>query len=119
MPPPTSTRPPLVIVGDLVRGLLEAKEHEIDAERAVTDTIAALFDDWHPRFPTSLGWHWTPADPSKVGRAEHRIDIYEADDSPAAAAALHLAGFPVVVIHGHPAHLYPTCACVRRLAGQS
>lgn len=111
-------RSPRVIVGDLVQRLLAAKEHELDAQRAVSDMLESLFPDWRPRHPVSLGWHWTPADGSRVGRALHRLDVYNTIDSPAAAEALWLAGFAVVVAHNHPAHMYPTCACQRRTAGQ-
>lgn len=102
-------RPPRAIVGDLVAQLLAAKEHQLEAGRAVTEVLESLLPDWRPKFPTSLGWHWTPA----RGDVGPRIDIYEAIDSPAAAQALHLAGFQIVVLHGHRADQFPTCACSR------
>lgn len=107
--------PPRVIIGDLVARLLAAKESELDAQRAVTEALRDLIDGWRPRFPTHLGWHWTPA---RGDSKQHRIDVYEAIDSPAAAHALWMAGFTVVVFHDHPAHVQPTCACTRRVAGE-
>lgn len=94
-PPPTSPN----LAGWLARALLAADYNLRDVERQVENFLTSLFPDgWK-------GWAF-----ERHGR-EVAIDIYEATESPAAAAALHRAGFAHVTVHLHEPSKFITCAC--------
>lgn len=95
--------PPRVLIGSLVQLLLDAEGGLLAAEQRVADVLTELLPDWRG------GWAW--------GHPLHsdRIDIYDAIDSPAAAAALWLAGFiGGVTIHGHGPKVFRSCPCITR-----
>lgn len=92
--------PPRVIIGSLVKLLLDAEGGLLAAEQRVADVLAELLPGWRG------GWAWTKPD---------RIDIYDAIDAPAAASALWLAGFVGgVTIHGHGPKAFLACPCPTR-----
>jgi len=69
-------------------------------EAEIADVLTELLPDWRG------GWAWD---------RPRAIQIYDALDSPAAAAALHLAGFVGgVTIHGHPSTRFLSCSCITR-----
>lgn len=79
--------------GSLAAALREATELRAVAEVDVADLLATLYPGWRPMFPPERAWRFTSPD---------AIDVYFAIDSPAAASALHLAGFTRVTAHAHP-----------------
>lgn len=93
-----------VIIGSLVRLLQDRQDGLLAAEQEVTEVIADLLPGWRG------GWQWDEPD---------AIQIYNAIDSPAAAAALHLAGFRTVAIHDHRAEAFLSCACLIREVGST
>lgn len=98
--------PPRVIVGDLAQALLDAHGDTIAAESRVVDLLYDLLPGWRLLWPTARSWVWRPPT---------TIDVYGAIDSPAAAAALHLAGFVGgVTLHDHGPEAFLTCTCTTR-----
>jgi hypothetical protein len=89
---------------DSLAAALYAAEHGLrEAERRVEQVLTALFPDgWQ-------GWAFAGAAPHAIA-----IDVYEVIDSPAAASALHRAGFAEVRLHGHAAKRILTCSCSTR-----
>lgn len=66
-----------------------------DVERRVEAFLTQLFPRWK-------GWAFT---------APATIDVYQVQDSPEAARALHAQGFDAVVLHNHQAARFLSCAC--------
>jgi hypothetical protein len=94
---------PRPLIGDLAQMLIDSDGGLMATEQIVVDVVTELLPGWRG------GWIWLKP---------RGIAIYDAIDSPAAAAALHLAGFTGgVVIHGHDARRFLTCECVRRMPG--
>lgn len=99
--------PPRVIVGALAQRLLDARDERHTAECAVEDLLEIILPGWHAKFPRAQGWIWTPP---------NTIDVFYAEELPAAIAALHLAGFFTgVTIHAHGPERFLSCSCVRRV----
>ncbi len=93
------------VAGSLAAALYAAEHGLRDAERRVEQFLTALFPDgWQ-------GWAFTGDMPAAIA-----IDVYEVIDSPAAAGALHRAGFAEVRLHGHLAKKFLTCNCSTRSA---
>ncbi len=92
--------PPRVIIGDLAQRLLNREGDMLAVEAEIADVLTGLLPDWRG------GWAWD---------RPRAIQIYNAIDSPAAATALHLAGFTGgVTIHAHGPKAFLTCTCERR-----
>jgi len=90
-------------VGSLARDLREASAELHAVEQRVDAFLESLFLGWRARFPTSVGWRFTPP---------HTIDVYGvAVPSPAAVDALHRSGFLDVTLHRHDAMALLTCSC--------
>lgn len=87
-------------VGQHVRALYGAAGAKRAAELAIEDFLSSLFPEgWH-------GWDYH----GEIHAAA--IDVYSVVDSPAAASALHRAGWITVTLHGHIHGARPiTCAC--------
>lgn len=93
-----------MVVGWLARELVTAEFHLRDAERQTEGLLSSLFPSWH-------GWAFTRGDGGAVA-----IDVFEAHETPEAVAALHRAGFAIVVIHPHKGSKVITCSCTPREA---
>jgi hypothetical protein len=92
-----------VVIGDLAQGLIDAEGNLMAHEQLVVELVTELLPGWRG------GWIWV---------RPRGIAIYDAIDSPAAAAALHLAGFTGgVTIHGHDARRFLICECTTRMPG--
>jgi len=83
-------------------------------ERLVEGMLESLYPDWHPLFPTARAWQFSDPD---------GIHVFGVLDSPAAANALHLAGFRRVTTHAHlfdpDQPLGPHCRCETRVSDVS
>jgi hypothetical protein len=90
------------LIGSLALALRDSHDDLHAIEWQVDELLESLFPGWRRRFPASRGWRFTPS---------ATIDVYEAIESPAAAAALRRAGFETVVMHGHPSTAFLTCVC--------
>lgn len=102
MTPPGARPPPAT--GWLARQLVTAEHNLRDAESQIEGFLSSLFrSGWN-------GWSFQSTDGIVT------IEVYQVDDSAEAAAALHRAGFAVVVLHGHEASHLIRCICTRRLA---
>lgn len=91
--------------GHLVRALYSAAGAKRSVELQIEALLEALFPDgWQ-------GWDYH----GEIHAAG--IDVYKVLDSPAAASALHRAGWITVRLHGHAHGERPiSCACVERSA---
>lgn len=89
-------------VGALASRLRLAGSAYQAAQEEVTELLVRLFRGaWRPRFPTSTGWRFDGHD---------KLDVFGADPDEGAAAALHMAGFGVVILHDHEASV-DECSC--------
>lgn len=94
-------------VGSLARDLREASAGLHAVEQRVDAFLESLFLGWRARFPTSVGWRFTPP---------HTIDVYGiAVPSPAAVNALRRSGFLRITLHGHDAMALLACSCLAEL----
>lgn len=95
----------VMMVGWLARALVAAEYHRQDIREQAAGFLTSLFR----RSGGWRGWSFSRPSPDEV-----TIDVYEAQDSEDAGAALHRAGFTRVTIHQHERSKAITCACPSR-----
>jgi hypothetical protein len=94
-------------VGSLAAALRGATYSLSQVEGDVSDLITSLFPGWRPLFPRERGWIFVAPDTINV----YGVTIV---DSPAATAALWLAGFGRVILHDHQ-RSDERCACAPKI----
>lgn len=92
-------------VGSLAGALRSASVNLREVQRDVDGFLAGLYPGWKPLFPPGRGWRYVDPD---------ILHVYGVEDSPAATAALHRAGFRSVTAHNHRAD--DPCGCRASIA---
>ena len=86
-----------VRAGSIASRVLHAEHELLAAEKQLESLIAALYGTY-----------------SDYEYGHDGLDIYDAMDVPALAAALHRAGWRAVRVHGHSRDKFAKCCCVIR-----